>query len=143
MKILQETKYHPSRSRSFWCLSMTDPIASWELIIVLLFCVHTFQTIDGAVIGKVVVSGNSKFQKDDLVLGVFTWAEYSLVKEGNIIKRLESSEFPLSYHLGILGNYRFLHIIYHFYTVKFVMIMKNTLLNISHRLGMMIYKSVL
>jgi len=110
---------------------------------VLLFCVHTFQTIDGAVIGKVVVSGNSKFQKDDLVLGVFTWAEYSLVKEGNIIKRLESSEFPLSYHLGILGNYRFLHIIYHFYTVKFVMIMKNTLLNISHRLGMMIYKSVL
>ncbi|KAL9314319.1 hypothetical protein ACSQ67_019771 [Phaseolus vulgaris] len=65
--------------------------------------IHPGQTIDGAVIGKVVVSGNAKFQKDDLVLGVFTWAEYSLVKEGSIIKRLESSEFPLSYHLGILG----------------------------------------
>ncbi|KAG5020160.1 hypothetical protein AAZX31_06G209000 [Glycine max] len=61
------------------------------------------EAIDGAVIGKVVASGNAKFQKDDLVMGVFTWAEYSLVKEGNIIKKLESSEFPLSYHLGVLG----------------------------------------
>jgi len=78
-----------------------------------LFCVDTFQLIDGAVIGKVVVSGNAKFQKDDLVLGVFTWAEYSVVKEGSILKRLESSEFPLSYHLGVLGNYGLLHIIYH------------------------------
>lgn len=60
-----------------------------------------------------MASGNAKFQKDDLVMGVFTWAEYSLVKEGNIIKKLESSEFPLSYHLGVLGNYMLLFIIGH------------------------------
>ncbi|KAK7327692.1 hypothetical protein VNO77_21780 [Canavalia gladiata] len=61
------------------------------------------EAIDALVIGKVVASGNAKFEKDDLVMGVFSWAEYSLVKEGSIIKKLESSEFPLSYHLGVLG----------------------------------------
>ncbi|KAL2344034.1 hypothetical protein Fmac_005319 [Flemingia macrophylla] len=61
------------------------------------------EPIDGAVIGKVVASGNAKFHKDDLVLGVFSWAEYSLVKEGNILRKIESSEFPLSYYLGVLG----------------------------------------
>ena len=69
------------------------------------FYVGTFQAIDALVIGNVVASGNAKFEKDDLVLGVFTWAEYSLVKEGSIIKKLEPSEFPLTYHLGVLGNY--------------------------------------
>ncbi|XP_047177252.1 2-alkenal reductase (NADP(+)-dependent)-like [Vigna umbellata] len=74
-----------------------------KVIIFVRFCFDTFQAIDGAVIGKVVASGNAKFQKDDLVLGVFTWAQYSLVKEGSILRKLESSEFPLSYYLGVLG----------------------------------------
>ncbi|XP_058723088.1 2-alkenal reductase (NADP(+)-dependent)-like [Vicia villosa] len=61
------------------------------------------EAIDALIIGKVVTCGNAKFEKDDLVLGVFTWAEYSVVKEQSIIKKLESSEFPLTYHLGVLG----------------------------------------
>ncbi|KAL4356526.1 hypothetical protein AHAS_Ahas09G0095500 [Arachis hypogaea] len=59
--------------------------------------------IDGPGIGKVVASGNNKFVKGDLVLGVFTWAEYCLVKERTIMRKLEPSEFPLTYHLGVLG----------------------------------------
>ncbi|XLQ99912.1 hypothetical protein S83_066111, partial [Arachis hypogaea] len=61
------------------------------------------KAIDGPVIGKVVASGNNKFVKDDLVLGVFTWAEYCFVKETTIMRKLEPSEFPLTYHLGVLG----------------------------------------
>ncbi|XP_057428200.1 2-alkenal reductase (NADP(+)-dependent)-like [Lotus japonicus] len=61
------------------------------------------KAIDGVATGKVVASGNPKFEKDDLVMGVFNWAEYSLVKEGSIINKLNSSEFPLTYHLGVLG----------------------------------------
>ncbi|XP_028788169.1 2-alkenal reductase (NADP(+)-dependent)-like [Neltuma alba] len=61
------------------------------------------QAIDGVAIGKVVASGSPRFQKDDVVVGVFTWAEYSLVKEASIINKLDHSEFPLTYHLGILG----------------------------------------
>ncbi|XP_020967487.1 2-alkenal reductase (NADP(+)-dependent)-like [Arachis ipaensis] len=62
-----------------------------------------FKAIDGPVIGKVVTSGNNKFVKGDLVLGVFTWAEYCFMKERTIMRKLEPSEFPLSYHLGVLG----------------------------------------
>ncbi|KAI4335736.1 hypothetical protein L6164_014350 [Bauhinia variegata] len=61
------------------------------------------EVVDGIAVGKVVASRNPKFEKDDLVVGVFTWAEYSLVKEVNIINKLETSEFPLSYHIGVLG----------------------------------------
>ncbi|KAL4286906.1 hypothetical protein AHAS_Ahas19G0133000 [Arachis hypogaea] len=62
------------------------------------------KAIDGPVIGKVVASGNNKFVKDDLVLGVFTWAEYCFVKERTIMRKLEPSEFPLTYHLGVLAK---------------------------------------
>ncbi|KAK7327747.1 hypothetical protein VNO77_21837 [Canavalia gladiata] len=61
------------------------------------------EVFDAPGIGKVVASGNAKFQKGDLVMGNLTWAEYSLVKEGNIVNKIESSEFPLSYHIGVLG----------------------------------------
>ncbi|KAJ1412294.1 Polyketide synthase, enoylreductase domain [Sesbania bispinosa] len=61
------------------------------------------EAIDGPVVGKVVASANAKFQKDDVVMGMFTWAEYNLVKEGSIINRITSSEFPLTYYLGVLG----------------------------------------
>lgn len=62
-----------------------------------------FQAIDAPVIGKVVASGNAKFQKDDLVMGIFTWAEYSLIREANILNKIDSFEFPLTYSLGVLG----------------------------------------
>ncbi|CAK8534361.1 unnamed protein product [Lathyrus sativus] len=61
------------------------------------------QAIVAPVIGKVVASGNAKFQKDDLVMGSFTWAEYSVVKEQSIVKKIDSPEFPLTYYLGVLG----------------------------------------
>ncbi|RDX60538.1 2-alkenal reductase (NADP(+)-dependent), partial [Mucuna pruriens] len=63
--------------------------------------INPSEAFDAPDIGKVVASGNAKFQKDDLVMGTFTLAEYSLVKEGSIIHKIGSSEFPLSYHLGI------------------------------------------
>ncbi|KAF7806382.1 2-alkenal reductase (NADP(+)-dependent)-like [Senna tora] len=59
--------------------------------------------IDGLGVGKVVASGNQKYKKDEVVVGVFTWAEYSVVKEASIINKLDPSQFPLTYHLGVLG----------------------------------------
>ena len=74
-------------------------------MIVILEFIKRGQAIDAVAVGKIVASGSPKYGKDDLVLGVFTWAEYSLVKEGAIINKLEPSGFPLTYHLGVLGNY--------------------------------------
>lgn len=54
---------------------------------------------------KVVASsGNPEFEKDDLVVGLITWGEYSVLKEGSMFRKLDPLGFPLSYQVGILGN---------------------------------------
>ncbi|KAK9098842.1 hypothetical protein Syun_025887 [Stephania yunnanensis] len=35
--------------------------------------------------------------------GVIGWEEYTLVHEGTMLNKLSTREFPLSYHIGILG----------------------------------------
>uniref|UniRef100_A0A803LHB6 Alcohol dehydrogenase-like C-terminal domain-containing protein n=1 Tax=Chenopodium quinoa TaxID=63459 RepID=A0A803LHB6_CHEQI len=59
--------------------------------------------INGNGVGKVVASGHPKFRKDDLVTGLLIWAQYAVVENVNLLRKLDSMEFPLSYHLGILG----------------------------------------
>ena len=53
---------------------------------------------------KVVVSENCEYEKDDLVVGIITWAEYAKIGSNGMIRKLDSMGFPLSYHVGILGN---------------------------------------
>ncbi|KAI3495915.1 hypothetical protein L1887_38262 [Cichorium endivia] len=60
------------------------------------------KVIDAYGVGKVVASGNPEFEKGDYVLGIISWADYSISK-GNFLKILDPMGFPLSYHLGILG----------------------------------------
>ncbi|KAJ8767904.1 hypothetical protein K2173_020844 [Erythroxylum novogranatense] len=55
-------------------------------------------------VAKVVVSGNPEFQKDDLVSGSVTWGEYSVIKPGGSIRKLDLLGFPLSYHVGPLAS---------------------------------------
>ncbi|KAK1377627.1 hypothetical protein POM88_024371 [Heracleum sosnowskyi] len=61
------------------------------------------QAIDAYGVAKVVASGHPDFEKDDLVIGLISWGEYSIVKEGSILNKLNSLGFPYSYHVGILG----------------------------------------
>ncbi|KAF3950499.1 hypothetical protein CMV_023759 [Castanea mollissima] len=61
------------------------------------------KVIDTYGVAKVVASGNPKFEKDDLVVGLITWGEYSVLKEGTILNKLDPMGFPLTYHVGILG----------------------------------------
>eukprot|EP00262_Sarcandra_glabra_P005972 TRINITY_DN17947_c0_g1_i1.p1 TRINITY_DN17947_c0_g1~~TRINITY_DN17947_c0_g1_i1.p1 ORF type:complete len:348 (-),score=60.28 TRINITY_DN17947_c0_g1_i1:1380-2423(-) len=60
--------------------------------------------IDAHGVGRVVASDNEEFEKDDLVVGIVGWQEYSVVRGGvTLRKKIESTEFPLSYELGVLG----------------------------------------
>lgn len=59
--------------------------------------------IDAYGLGKVVASGNPLFEKDDYVVGVISWGEYS-VSQGFFLHKLDAMGFPLSYHIGVLGN---------------------------------------
>ncbi|XP_058074467.1 2-alkenal reductase (NADP(+)-dependent)-like [Magnolia sinica] len=59
--------------------------------------------IDAYGIGRVVASDNSEFAEGDIVVGLLGWEEYSVVRGGNWLRRINSTEFPFSYHVGILG----------------------------------------
>ncbi|KAK9159624.1 hypothetical protein Syun_005965 [Stephania yunnanensis] len=64
------------------------------------------QAIDAHGVGRVVVCGDERFKEGDLVVGHFGWEEYTLINTttaDGFFRKIESSEFPPSYYLGILG----------------------------------------
>ncbi|KAJ0031924.1 hypothetical protein Pint_13024 [Pistacia integerrima] len=65
--------------------------------------VNPGEAIDAYGVAKVVVSGNPHFEKDDLVVGIFSWGEYCVVKPGGMIRKFDPMGFPLSYQVGVLG----------------------------------------
>ncbi|MFS7966012.1 putative oxidoreductase [Helianthus anomalus] len=60
------------------------------------------QVIDAYGVGKVIASGNPKFEKDDYVVGIVSWGEYS-ISQGFILNKLDPMGLPLTYHVGLLG----------------------------------------
>ncbi|KAL3567257.1 hypothetical protein D5086_029908 [Populus alba] len=54
-------------------------------------------------VGRVLESGHSDFQKGDLVWGTTGWEEYSLITEPETLFKIQHSDVPLSYYLGVLG----------------------------------------
>ncbi|KAK2665382.1 hypothetical protein Ddye_003956 [Dipteronia dyeriana] len=59
--------------------------------------------IDAYGVGKVVVSGNPEFEKDDLVVGLICWGDYTVVKPGVLLRKFDPLGLPVSYQVGILG----------------------------------------
>lgn len=57
---------------------------------------------------KVLESRDPNFKEGDLVWGVTGWEEYSVIEEPQkLFKIHHSSDVPLSYYTGILGNIHF------------------------------------
>ncbi|PIM99250.1 putative NAD-dependent oxidoreductase [Handroanthus impetiginosus] len=61
------------------------------------------QSIDTYGVGRVVASGRPDFAKDDLVVGLLAWGEYTVVEEGRLLNKLDPMGLPLPYHVGPLG----------------------------------------
>ncbi|KAJ8547109.1 hypothetical protein K7X08_010695 [Anisodus acutangulus] len=61
------------------------------------------EAIDTYGVGRVLVSHQPEFKKDDLVAGLLTWGEYTVVKEGSLLNKLDPLGFPLSNHVGVFG----------------------------------------
>ncbi|KAF3670303.1 putative F-box/kelch-repeat protein-like [Capsicum annuum] len=62
------------------------------------------EVIDNYGVGRVLVYHRPDFKKGDLVSGLLTWGEYTVVKEGSLLNKLNPSlTFPLSYHVGVFG----------------------------------------
>lgn len=62
------------------------------------------QVISVQGVAEVVDSDDPNFEKGDFVKGIIHWAQYSVVKaRESALMKLDTLEFPLTYHLGILG----------------------------------------
>ncbi|KAI8570778.1 hypothetical protein RHMOL_Rhmol01G0063400 [Rhododendron molle] len=61
------------------------------------------EAIDAFGVGRVVASGHPGFEKGDLVSGMISWGEYSIVKGTSMLNKLDPMGFPLSYHVGVLA----------------------------------------
>ncbi|KAL2344115.1 hypothetical protein Fmac_005400 [Flemingia macrophylla] len=59
--------------------------------------------LTGYGVSKVLESGHPDYKKGDLVWGITTWEEYSLVHSSQIRFKIEHTDVPLSYYTGILG----------------------------------------
>lgn len=60
------------------------------------------QTIAGFGVARIVDSGSPNFKVGDLVWGTTGWEEYSLITKTEDLKKIEHTDVPLSYFLGIL-----------------------------------------
>ncbi|WCJ29655.1 Zinc-binding dehydrogenase family protein [Euphorbia peplus] len=61
------------------------------------------EAVDAYGIGKVMASGNPEYEKDEVVIGLISWGEYTVIKPGGMLRKLDPMGFPLSNHVGILG----------------------------------------
>ncbi len=60
------------------------------------------QPIMGAVVSRVIESRSKSFKEGDIAFGMLPWATYCIEKTENL-RRIETSDIPPSYSLGILG----------------------------------------
>ncbi|RYQ88081.1 hypothetical protein Ahy_B09g095496 isoform G [Arachis hypogaea] len=66
--------------------------------------VSLFQPLTGYGVAKVLESGHPDYKKGDLVWGFTKWEEHSLVPSSQILFKIEHTDVPLSYYIGILGD---------------------------------------
>ncbi|QCD84873.1 hypothetical protein DEO72_LG2g5231 [Vigna unguiculata] len=59
--------------------------------------------LTGHGVSQVVESGNPDYEKGDLVYAMTKWEEYSLIPSSQIRFKIEHTDVPLSYYIGILG----------------------------------------
>ncbi|KAL5703461.1 2-alkenal reductase (NADP(+)) [Ranunculus cassubicifolius] len=61
------------------------------------------QPLSGRGVAKVLDSGHPDFKEGDLVTGMTSWEEYSLINEPHTLSKIKYTDLPLSYYIGILG----------------------------------------
>ncbi|GKE73620.1 NADP(+)-dependent 2-alkenal reductase-like protein [Tanacetum coccineum] len=62
------------------------------------------QPLSGSGVAKVVDSGHANFKKGDFVWGVMRWKEYSIISAPESLFKIQHTDVPLSYYMGILED---------------------------------------
>ena len=63
------------------------------------------QPISSHGVGKVLDSGHPDFKVGDYVWGMTGWEEYSLITSTEHLIKINHTDVPLSYYIGILGKF--------------------------------------
>ena len=61
--------------------------------------------IEGFGVGRVIDSTHPGFSAGDFVSGMTGWEDYSLITKPEQLRKIQQSDIPLSYHLGLLGQF--------------------------------------
>lgn len=72
----------------------TDQAISWSV-----------KVIEGFGVARVVDSTHPGFSAGDIVSGLTGWEEYSVIDKPEQLRKIQQSDIPLSYHLGLLGEF--------------------------------------
>ncbi|KAH6835314.1 hypothetical protein C2S53_000519 [Perilla frutescens var. hirtella] len=59
--------------------------------------------IDSYGVGRVVASGRADLEKGELVVGLLSWGDYTLIQKGRLLNKLDPMGLPLPHHVGALG----------------------------------------
>lgn len=62
------------------------------------------QPIIGYGVAKVLDSGDLNFKEGDLVWGLTSWEQYSIIDGTDTLFKIHHTDVPLSYYTGILGK---------------------------------------
>lgn len=66
------------------------------------------KALEGFGVSKVIVSDNPNFKAGDFISGFTGWEEYSIISitKAQQLRKIEHDHhIPLSFHLGLLGNF--------------------------------------
>ncbi|XP_042400150.1 2-alkenal reductase (NADP(+)-dependent)-like [Zingiber officinale] len=61
------------------------------------------QRIDAYGVGKVVASGRAELEAGDVVAGLLGWEQYTVVRPGTVLMKVDAKDLPLSYYASVLG----------------------------------------
>ena len=62
------------------------------------------QPLTGFGVSKVLLSNHPNFKPGDIVTGMTSWENYSVIKGGSDVRKITDTDLPLSYQVGVLGN---------------------------------------
>ena len=65
----------------------------------------SLQPIVGYGVAEVLDSSHQNYKKGDLVWGMTTWEEYSVITSTEGLFKIQHTDVPLSYYTGILGKF--------------------------------------
>ncbi|XP_042405475.1 2-alkenal reductase (NADP(+)-dependent)-like isoform X1 [Zingiber officinale] len=93
----------PEQARVAWPLTSRsgNAFVAWSQLTTSLFLL---QRIDAYGVGKVVASGRAELEEGDVVAGLLGWEQYTVVRPGTVLMKVDAKDLPLSCYASVLGT---------------------------------------